>query len=325
MGVAGILDVITLATQKALAQLPPSSAFHGLTFPRAEKEEAADPTRPSPWPFSRVLAGIAGFDRSPAAQQAVEEALSVLYRIPRSSNSSSALRVTNDVDLVTFAARRHPGIESLAVLIAGTGSVAMSYRVVATAAFPLRTGRSGGWGYVLGDEGSGFDIGRRGVRAVLGALERARLRAESSELPVTSVLSSFQLAVLRALGVPGESSVAFDLLSEVLRSALQGSSALKFRIAALALVVLDAAAAGHAEACEIVASAADGLVSTLMPLVYQGDLDPKTSALVLTGGLMRSKNYRDILLRKLETKDIRFSAVDVVADVAREGVQSLVP
>ncbi|MDC3414051.1 hypothetical protein NC797_06415 [Aquibacillus sp. 3ASR75-11] len=46
------------------------------------------------------------------------------------------------------------------VLIAGTGSIAYAYTSMG------KITRVGGWGYLLGDEGSGFDIGRQGLAAV---------------------------------------------------------------------------------------------------------------------------------------------------------------
>lgn len=50
-----------------------------------------------------------------------------------------------------------------AVVIAGTGSIA--YGVDAAG----QTVRAGGWGWILGDEGSGYDIGRRAISGALAA------------------------------------------------------------------------------------------------------------------------------------------------------------
>jgi N-acetylglucosamine kinase-like BadF-type ATPase len=50
-----------------------------------------------------------------------------------------------------------PGI----ITIAGTGSIAYGRNQAG------KTGRAGGWGYVFGDEGGGFDLARQGLRAAL--------------------------------------------------------------------------------------------------------------------------------------------------------------
>ena len=51
------------------------------------------------------------------------------------------------------------------MIISGTGSIAYGRNAAGEAA------RSGGWGYVLGDEGSGYWIGRAALRAVLRAAD----------------------------------------------------------------------------------------------------------------------------------------------------------
>src|SRR5450759_3415316 len=47
------------------------------------------------------------------------------------------------------------------ITIAGTGSIAFGRNPAG------RTARAGGWGYIFGDEGGGFDIARQAARAVL--------------------------------------------------------------------------------------------------------------------------------------------------------------
>ena len=54
-----------------------------------------------------------------------------------------------------------PGV----IVIAGTGSIAFGRNSDA------KTARAGGWGYVFGDEGAGFDIVRQALRAALRAEE----------------------------------------------------------------------------------------------------------------------------------------------------------
>jgi N-acetylglucosamine kinase-like BadF-type ATPase len=66
--------------------------------------------------------------------------------------------VVNDALIALVAgAGENPGV----VLVAGTGSIAYGRDARGRAA------RAGGWGYLLGDEGSGFWIGRRALLSVV--------------------------------------------------------------------------------------------------------------------------------------------------------------
>lgn len=71
---------------------------------------------------------------------------------------SVRLKLTNDAEIaLTGATEGEPGI----VIIAGTGSMALGRNAAG------RTARAGGWGHLFGDEGAGFDIVRRALRAAL--------------------------------------------------------------------------------------------------------------------------------------------------------------
>jgi N-acetylglucosamine kinase-like BadF-type ATPase len=71
---------------------------------------------------------------------------------------SQRYKITHDAEIaLTGALAAAPGI----IVIAGTGSIAFGRNGAG------RTARAGGWGYVLGDEGGGFDIVRRALRAAL--------------------------------------------------------------------------------------------------------------------------------------------------------------
>lgn len=68
------------------------------------------------------------------------------------------------------------------LLIAGTGSIA--YGISKELPSPIRVG---GWGYLLGDEGSGFYIGKRALSAVLKAFDNRELKTALT----TSILKHF--------------------------------------------------------------------------------------------------------------------------------------
>lgn len=100
-----------------------------------------------------IYMGLAGADR-PAVSAKIEAAFQREWQ--------GRLWIDNDAVPALYSGTwGEPGV----VLIAGTGSIAYAvhrdhsrYRV-------------GGWGYLLGDEGSGFDVGRQGAIAVLRAFD----------------------------------------------------------------------------------------------------------------------------------------------------------
>ena len=89
--------------------------------------------------------------------------LADLLRSAGSLDPATPVRAVHDTRLILAAGGLTAGI----ALIAGTGSVA--WGVDATG----REARAGGWGYLLGDEGSGYWIGREAVRRVLAEAQRA--------------------------------------------------------------------------------------------------------------------------------------------------------
>lgn len=75
---------------------------------------------------------------------------------------SRRLKLTHDAEIALAGATGgQPGI----VVIAGTGSMAFGRNAEG------KTARAGGWGYIVGDEGGGFDIVKRAIRAALQSEE----------------------------------------------------------------------------------------------------------------------------------------------------------
>jgi N-acetylglucosamine kinase-like BadF-type ATPase len=169
-------------------------------------------------------------------------------------------------DVVTAFAAGSPA-RSGTVLIAGTGAIAArvdSLRVTATA---------DGWGWLLGDEGSGRWIGLQTVRAAirdwpgpLGRLVAARSGASSPE------------------------------------EAVRWAQSLPFaEIGSLTPAVCDAARAGQPAAAHIIATAVDRLIATLDELTTS----PPGGPVVLAGGLLVADTpVRDGVLAVLEKREV---------------------
>ena len=250
-----MVKVVTLATQRALGKLYPARDSSGLHLPSA-----------SILHFSAARAGIAGYDR-PGLAPAVQRALGQLCNIPTGPN----LHVTNDIDLLASAILKHPEFETGIVHLASTRSVAMSYEI--ESGIPVRTARSGGWGWILGDGGSGFDLGRKGIQATLSALEEAGISTACLEPTTKNGLKPFHLDVTRSLGV-SEESISFDLLSHFLKGNSDSFEDLKSKIAGVALTVLNSASS-DSEAFQIVNSGAEALVSSWSPLIEPACVIPE--------------------------------------------------
>ncbi|MGB5176906.1 MAG: BadF/BadG/BcrA/BcrD ATPase family protein, partial [Thermoanaerobaculia bacterium] len=100
-----------------------------------------------PGPIDAICLGMAGVDR-PEEKELIQ---GLLRRLGLRKN----IRIVNDA-LIALVAGAEEGVGI--VVSAGTGSIA--YGVDPSG----ETARSGGWGYLLGDEGSAFWLGHAAVR-----------------------------------------------------------------------------------------------------------------------------------------------------------------
>ncbi|MCX8562742.1 ATPase [Mycolicibacterium mucogenicum] len=99
-----------------------------------------------------VCAGAAGVE-TPAGEARLRDLLA--QRLP-----CARVRVVHDSQLILAAAGVRDGI----AVISGTGSVAFGRR-------GDRQSRAGGWGYLLGDEGSGYWMAREAVRRSIARID----------------------------------------------------------------------------------------------------------------------------------------------------------
>ncbi|TXT49908.1 MAG: BadF/BadG/BcrA/BcrD type ATPase, partial [Spirochaetes bacterium] len=147
------LDGIETAKLETLSMNPRSVGWEGtrlslrLLF-RALKEEESFPLDSCAAGF----AGVAGIGRTGDR----EKFLAILRE---ETGLTCPLEADTDaLPALVGALGSREGI----LLIAGTGSIALGSRI----SNPVLV-RSGGWGHILGDEGSAYDVGRRGIAAAL--------------------------------------------------------------------------------------------------------------------------------------------------------------
>lgn len=204
----------------------------------------------APEPPAAICIGMAGVDRPGDAD--------VIQGILRRLCRGSRLLVVNDA-LVALEAGA-PGAAGV-VLIAGTGSIAYGRDARGGAA------RAGGWGHVLGDEGSGFWLGRRAIGAVLRALDRRGAPTAMAE------------PIMAHFGV----SRAQDLVNPVYEGGMKPRA-----IAAIAPIVGEAAAAGDAVAARIVDIGAAELAGSAVSVATRLGLQSTAFPLPLAGGIFRA-------------------------------------
>jgi len=197
--------------------------------------------------FESAQFGMTGINRD-------TEQARVFMRVISSVLSARIVQIDNDASVALAGALAcRPGV----VLIAGTGSVAFGRDPSGQEA------RAGGWGYIFGDEGSGFAIGLAGVRAALRARDRVG--------PATVLETQIPDRCGRSLG-------------EIPLLFYEGRWQ-RAEIAALAPVVTGAAAAGDPVALALVAEAAQGLAATAAAVMARLTWPDRTVALAPVGGV----------------------------------------
>lgn len=175
-----------------------------------------------------------------------------------------------------------------AAVIAGTGSFVYGRNRAG------ETARAGGWGYLIGDEGSGFDLARAGLRA---ATQAADGRAQATSL-LAAILEFWKL------------DVPADLVTMVYRSGLTHAE-----IAKLAPLVLEQAERGDAVALELVQDAADNLARGVKAVSRALKFGRETFPLALTGGLLLGAEfYRNKLLDALRLNECVCAPVELVRE-----------
>ncbi|NUW32990.1 hypothetical protein HTZ77_16325 [Nonomuraea sp. SMC257] len=214
------------------------------------------------------VAGVAGADDGFAE---------VLRRVWVSCGLASPPRLAGDVDVAYAAGTAEP---SGTLLLAGTGAAAARFSGRAVAAV------ADGLGWLLGDEGGGFWIGRAGVRAAVHALDRGGPYGPLVELvcahfgvpgvPGLPGVTGVPDVMMGGTGGPGEARRRAD---RVVRLA----QADRTLVAAASPLVAQAAAAGDARAAEIVGEAARRLAATAGRVLGPGPVVLAGSVLAADG------------------------------------------
>jgi N-acetylglucosamine kinase-like BadF-type ATPase len=172
-----------------------------------------------------------------------------------------------DIELVTDAQAAlqgalggRPGV----AIIAGTGSIALGMNESGEQA------RSGGWGPTLADEGSGYDIARRALRAVISSFDERS--------PKTLLAGK----ICRRLGIDSP---------EDLPGVIYNSDSEPVEIAGLAELVDEAALEGDRVAACILADAGRELGKLAVSVIEKLDLQEKSFRVACVGSVFKSGEH----------------------------------
>ncbi|MBP6820762.1 MAG: hypothetical protein KA368_04430 [Acidobacteria bacterium] len=216
--------------------------------------------------------GLAGVSQ-PDYHRQMLDALKTALPIP-------AIQLETDARVALAGATdNQPGV----VIIAGTGSIACGINSRG------RFARAGGWGPIMGDEGSGNYIGRRALEAVMMSYD---FRGEAT---------SMTAPVLRHFGV----SSPPELTTVIYDSSPKEKGEVQAKIAQLSRIAVQAAEQGDEVAIGILRDAASELAKTAIAVIDQLRMESDTFRVAYVGGV--------------------FEAGELILKPLREEIQKLAP
>ncbi|MBI4418881.1 MAG: hypothetical protein HY563_08890 [Ignavibacteriales bacterium] len=176
-----------------------------------------------------------------------------------------------------------------AILISGTGSIAFGKKTDGSIV------RVGGWGRLIGDQGSGYDIGQSGLVAVCKHLDGSG----PDTLLTERVSSEYNL------------SSQEQIITKVYAG---------FDIASIAPLVLRAAEENDAVCRNILQRAAADLVDHVKAIVLKMESETKPLRFALLGTMLTTSNMLSILVRRAVSELASVSVQEPQASPARGAV-----
>lgn len=186
--------------------------------------------------------------------------------------------------------------------------------------------KTGGWGYLLGDRGSGWSIGLSTGQLMLAREEERQF--------APSPLTDFEQAVLRALKV----NTPIELISATYKDRVCGSGGNFFHaederkrwLAETTRVVFeyafdDAGRTGKDLAVQLLHKAVEECIDSISKLCRPAEtIRPETSTLVLGGGLWSNSQFLDFLVEMWKDQGREgFKNIHVVKSPAHEAAEYL--
>ncbi|KAL4244983.1 N-acetyl-D-glucosamine kinase [Abortiporus biennis] len=282
--------------------------------------------------FAAAWLGVSGVD-SQAAIDKLTPPLSELLGIP----PGPRLIVCNDAHLLAAPLQIHEDVHSAVTVIAGTGGIVVSF-VEGEHGSLKEMGRVGGWGWILGDEGGGFHVGREAVRQILtrsdtasveGPPPKTILEEEGKKTLVDRILEHFGVHDVYELltvihlpdPLPGGVQILDPNLPEYARIVREK------RLSQLApLVFTSAFDDGDPLALKILRTTSSMLVDQICIVLRPGApkaVDPSDGVICFGGSLAGVDKYRQLILDQLKERGFEFKYIEFVDDAAAVGAKGL--
>lgn len=282
--------------------------------------------------FAAAWLGVSGVD-SQGAIDTITPVISALLGIPKGRN----LIVANDTHLLAAPLQMHDDVSCAVTCISGTGGIVVSF-TQANDGTLREMGRVGGWGWILGDEGGGFHVGREAVRQIVlradvASVEGGRKSLESSK-------DTLERRVLDQFGLKND---VYELLTAVhlpdpapgLATAVEGTGAPAYvswprekRLSQLAPLVFQSAFEdGDPLALEVLRISSEELVNQISILCRSDaprGIKPSEGVISFGGSLVKVEKYRQLILDQLAQRGHAFKRVEFVDDAAAVGAKGLV-
>ena len=244
-----------------------------------------------------VCGGIAGVGASEEKRVEVSNVIGQILSTPpfchalsKRFNPSVNIEVVSDVviTLVAGVGKRH-GI----VAISGTGSVVYGETVKGQRI------KVGGWGYQL-DEGSGYAIGRKAIKEILGAYDANG----KTTLLAQKVLNVWNLSSMQ------------DVVDYIYQKTTKPTD-----IANLAKIVNSAASAGDESAKDILRKTAKDLYFNIAAAIKQIDFGKEGATLVLSGGVLTNiKIVSEIIIKKVRAELPAITAIQLCREPVKGAI-----
>ncbi|KAK8845596.1 hypothetical protein IAR55_006312 [Kwoniella newhampshirensis] len=265
--------------------------------------------------FEDVWIGISGCDTL-LDQRRMSDRLAPFF-------GRQSVSILNDAHLLGGALLTNHCPWGVAV-IAGTGSVVVAFEIRGNGEV-VQVARRGGMGYLLGDEGSAYDLGRCAIR---NAVDDYDAGEEVKGGLAKKIRDHFEVAETgEVIGKVYELDTTLAVIDAM--------NERKLRVASLSRPILESFMSSPPDplAVRAMRDATGGLARSIAPLVSQILRKPmdggkerrmEEAGLVMGGGVIRQAAYREVLIKELKGLGVEFGKMEVLSDVAGEGALGLV-
>ena len=190
-------------------------------------------------------------------------------------------KVVSDAEMALLISEStHPDAQQNIGLLVGTGSIAFS-RVKGSDEIY----RAGGWGSIIGDDGSGYWIGREAIRSVLQEADQGNAPGRLAE----AILQSCAAETMR------------ELITKVTDTSNQAE-----RVASFTPIVLDEAEHGDELAMRVLELATNHIASLIDVSLKRSSIAANDTAIACAGSLItRESVFSKLVAERIQTIGVR--------------------